>query len=189
MAPEGSGPPLPWHHRLMARAAGSEGRKAMTPSTRIETGQVMRAAPAIAIAVAVFLASAAPAQAAPWWMRWGRGPHGYDPNTVVTIEATVRAVKPTPPMPSLECERELGEAVTVVLGPLWYLEQAGITFATGDRVIVEGSKVMEDSGRIVVVAARVEKLQEKVTLRLRDERGTPLWGHMGMGGGGRGPMR
>src|SRR5574341_1901692 len=163
----------------MARTAGGEGRKAMTPSKRFETGWVMRAAHAIAIAGAVFLASAAPAQAAPWWMRWGRGPHGYDPNTVVTIEATVRAVKPAPPMPSLECERELGEAVTVILGPPWYLERSGIIFAPGERVAVEGSKVMEDSGRIVVVAARVEKVQERVTLRLRDERGTPLWGHMG----------
>jgi hypothetical protein len=161
---------------------------AMTPSARIETGWVMRAGTAMAIAVAVFLASAAPAQAAPWWMRWGRGPHGYDPNTVVTIETTVRAARLTPPMPSLECERELGEAVTVVLGPPWFLERSGITFAAGERVLVEGSKVMEGSGRIVVVAARVEKLQEKVTLRLRDERGTPLWGPMGMGGG-RGPMR
>jgi hypothetical protein len=122
-------------------------------------------------------------------MRGGRGQHGYDPNTVVTIEATVRAARLTPPMPSLELERDLGEAVTVLLGPPWYLELAGITFAPGDRLIVEGSKVMEDSGRVVVVVARVEKVEEKVTLRLRDERGAPLWGHMGMGGRGRGPMR
>jgi len=147
----------------------------------------MRAATAMVIAVAVFLGAAAPAHAAPWWMRWGRGQHGYDPNTVVTLEATVRAARLTPPMPSLELERDLGEAVTVVLGPPWYLERIGIRFAPGDRVIVEGSKVMEDSGRVVIVAARVEKIQEKVTLRLRDERGTPMWGHMG--GGGRGPRR
>ena len=161
----------------------------MTPSLRMRMEEAMRAAAAMAITVAVFFASAAPAQAAPWWMRWGRGQHGYDPNTVVTIEATVRFAKVTPPMPSLELERERGETVTVVLGPPWYLERAGISFAPGDRVIVEGSKVMEDSGRVVVVAARVEKVHSKATLRLRDERGAPLWGHMGMGGGGRGPMR
>ena len=119
----------------------------------------------------------------------GRGPHGYDPNTVVTLEATVRAAKPTPPMPSLEVEAEFGQVVTVILGPPWYLERTGITFAPGDRGIVEGSKVMEDSGQVVVVAARVEKVREKVTLRLRDEQGLPLWGGMGGGRGGRAPMQ
>jgi len=123
---------------------------------------------------------AAPAQAAPWWMRWGRGAHhGYDPNTVVTLEGTVRVPKLTPPMPSLEVETALGEAVNVVLGPPWYLERAGVGFAAGDRVIVEGSKLMEDSGRVVVVAARVEKVPGGTTLRLRDEQGMPLWMPMG----------
>jgi hypothetical protein len=130
---------------------------------------------------------AAPAQAAPWWMRWGRGPHGYDPNTVVTLEATVRVPKLTPPMPSLEVETALGEAVSVVLGPPWYLERAGVAFAAGDRVIVEGSKLMEDSGRVVLVAARVEKVPGGATLRLRNEQGMPLW--MPMGGRQGPPMR
>ena len=149
----------------------------------------MEAASAMAITVAVLLLGAAPAFAASWWMPWGRGQHGYDPNTVVTLEATVRSTRPTPPMPSLEVETELGQAVSVILGPPWYLERTGITFAAGDRVSVEGSKVMEDSGRIVVVAARVEKTAEKVTLRLRDEQGLPLWGGMGGRGSGHGPMR
>jgi hypothetical protein len=130
---------------------------------------------------------AAPAQAAPWWMRWGRGPHGYDPNTVVTLEATVRVPKLTPPMPSMEVETALGEAVSVVLGPPWYLERAGVAFAAGDRVIVEGSKLMEDSGRVVLVAARVEKVPGGATLRLRNEQGMPLW--MPMGGRQGPPMR
>lgn len=148
-----------------------------------------RTAPAGAIAAAALLLVllAAPAQAAPWWMRWGRGPHGYDPNTVVTLEVTVRAAKLTPPMPSLEVEAELGEAVSVVLGPPWYLERTGISFAPGDRLIVEGSKLMEDSGRVVVVAARVEKVPTGVTLRLRNEQGMPLW--MPMGGPRGQPMR
>jgi hypothetical protein len=148
----------------------------------------------MAIAVTVLLWGTTPAIAAPWWMPWGRGQHGYDPNTVITLEATVRSAKPTPPMPSLEVETELGQAVTVILGPPWYLERSGITFAAGDRIIVEGSKVMEDSGRIVVVAARVEKTAEKAILLLRDEKGQPQWVGMGggrMGGPGRGmgPMR
>ncbi len=169
-----------------------EGDEIMTPRKQTQAGGKKGAAIAMAIAVAVLVLRAAPALAAPWWMPWGRGQHGYDPNTVVTLEATVRSAKPTPPMPSLEVETELGQAVTVILGPPWYLEQTGITFAPGDRVIVEGSKVMEHSGQLVVVAARVEKVQEKVTLRLRDEKGLPVWGGMGggrMGGPGRGPMR
>ena len=136
-------------------------------------------ASAIAAAALALALGAAPAQAAPWWMRWGRGPHGYDPNTVVTLEATVRAAKLAPPMPSLELEMGQGEAVSVVLGPPWYLDRAGITFAPGERVMVEGSKLMEDSGRTVVVAARVQKMPAGATLRLRDEQGMPLWGHMG----------
>jgi hypothetical protein len=144
------------------------------------------------LAAAALAGPAGPVQAAPWWMRWGRGPHGYDANTVVTLECTVRSAKPTPRMPSLEVETELGEAITVVLGPPWYLDRTGVTFGAGDRVIVEGSKLMEDSGRLVVVAARVQRMVDGATLRLRDEKGLPLWGHMGggtMGGPGRGPQR
>ncbi len=161
----------------------------MSPDVEKPMRQARRTATASAIAATALLLAlwAAPAQAAPWWMRWGRGPHGYDPNTVVTLEATVRAAKLAPPMPSLEVEVGLGEGVIVVLGPPWYLERAGVTFAPGDRVIVEGSKLMEDSGRMVVVAARVEKVPTGVTLRLRNEQGMPLW--MPMGGPRGQPMR
>ena len=152
-------------------------------------GPAKRMATAVCLAVAILVVSGATAPAAPWWMRWGRGPHGYDPNTVVTLEATVRAARPTQPMPPLEVETALDEPVTVVLGPPWYLERAGITFVPGDRVIVEGSKLMEETGRVVIVAARVEKVAEKVTLRLRDQQGLPLWGHMGGDGPRPGPMR
>jgi len=144
------------------------------------------------LAVAVLFLTVASAEAGPWWMRWGRGmPQGYDPKTVITLEATVQTVRPAPPMPTLDVATGLGEVVTVVLCPPWYLEQSGIRFTPGDRVLVEGSRVMEDSGRLVVVAARVQKVDEGVTLRLRDEHGRPLWGHMGgpMGSSGRGPMR
>jgi len=150
---------------------------------------MMRAAIATLIATAVLVFGAMPAAAAPWWRPWGRGghgAHGYDPNTFVSLEATVRAARLAPPAPSLECEMSLGEAVTVVLGPPWYLEQQGAAFTPGDRVRIEGSKLMEESGRIVVVAATVRKVPDGQTLRLRDEQGMPLWGGMG-GGRGRGP--
>ncbi len=134
----------------------------------------------LALGALALLVWAASAEAAPWWMRWGRGAHhGYDPNTVVTLEATVRVPKLAPPMPSLEVETALGEPISVVLGPPWYLERAGVAFAAGDRVIVEGSKLMDDGGRMVVVAARVEKVAGGKTLWLRDERGLPLWAPRG----------
>lgn len=147
----------------------------------------MRAAVAALLATVSLAVGTVPVAAAPWWRPWARGPHGYDPNTVVTLEATVRAAKPTPPAPSLDCEMDLGGAVTVVLGPPWYLERSGIRFAPGDRIALEGSKLMEESGRLVVVAARIQKLPHGPTLRLRDEQGRPLWGPMG--GRGRGMMR
>jgi len=137
---------------------------------------------ACVLAAAALGLNAAAALAAPWWMPWGRhGAHGYDPNTVVTLEATVRTANPVPPMPAIEVETGVGEAVRVVLGPPWYLDRAGVRFAAGDRVIVEGSKLMEDSGRVVVIAARVRRVADGATLRLRDEQGLPLWGHMGGG--------
>jgi hypothetical protein len=144
-------------------------------------------------AVALLVFAATPASAAPWWMRWGRGghgAHGYDPNTFVSLELTVRSARLSPPAPSLECEMGLGEAVSVVLGPPWYLEQSGIAFAPGDRVRVEGSRLMEDSGRMVVVAATVRKMPDGPILRLRDEKGMPAWGGMGgRHGPGPGMMR
>ena len=80
--------------------------------------------------------------------------------------------------------------VTVNLGPPTYVSQQGFSLAKGDNLEVTGSQVARDD-QTVLLAAQVKK--DGRTLKLRDEKGAPLWheqdrGGRGSGGRGRGMM-
>jgi hypothetical protein len=108
-------------------------------------------------------------------MGWGRR---YDPQTVQTITGKVTAVD------SLGSEKGPGfgwrritvqtdqEAIPVILGPAWYLEQQKFTLGPGDSLEVRGSRVTVEE-RPYLIAAEVKK--GKKTLKLRDKDGLPLW--------------
>lgn len=74
-----------------------------------------------------------------------------------------------------------GEAVTVLVGPAYYLSQEGYVPKVGDRIGVEGFMISSDIDTIMV--ARTIAVGS-LTIPLRDEQGMPLWS-----GGGRFPSR
>lgn len=62
------------------------------------------------------------------------------------------------------------EIVEVELAPGWYLEQNGLRFEPGDRIVVEGTTRTREG---VLVAERVRK--GNTTVLLRNASGEPLW--------------
>jgi hypothetical protein len=86
--------------------------------------------------------------------------------------------------------------LTINLGPPWYVKKQGFSVQKGDTIEVTGSKVTQDE-KTVLLAAEVKKNGQ--TLKVRDEKGVPLFrgqgpdgqeikerGRGGMGSGGRG---
>ena len=64
------------------------------------------------------------------------------------------------------------QPIRVELGPGWYLDEHGLTFATEQRVTVQGRRVTR-SGQPILVARRIQKGSQ--VLILRDEHDRPLW--------------
>jgi len=60
----------------------------------------------------------------------------------------------------------------VRLAPGWYLDQKGLHFSPSERVEVRGVR-MEVQGEPALVAEQIKKGGKVV--RIRDERGRPLW--------------
>ena len=115
----------------------------------------------------------------PWAQPQGDGegkPVSYDLKTVETVQGVVVAApRPTPKggMPeraqlTLKTEKE---TLTVYLGPGWFLEQ-GMKIRDLDRIQVTGSRIMVQ-GQPALLAGEVRKGDQ--ALKLRDERGQPLW--------------
>jgi hypothetical protein len=100
----------------------------------------------------------------------------YDPKTVVTIKGTVEKIDQAHymNMPGMGLHLTVKtdkETTEVHLGPAAFIEKT-MTFKEGDTIQVVGSKVMM-MGRPALIAREVKK-EDKV-LKLRDERGMPLW--------------
>jgi uncharacterized membrane protein YgcG len=80
--------------------------------------------------------------------------------------------------------------ITINLGPPWYVSKQGFTLKQGDFLEVTGAQVTRD-GQTLLLATQVKK--DDQTLKVRDEKGAPLWreqdrGGRGFGGMGRGGM-
>ena len=69
-----------------------------------------------------------------------------------------------------------GEAVEALLGPAFYLREAGLALAAGDVVEITGSVLAGASARMVLVRS-IHAGEDH--LSLRDERGLPLWSPRG----------
>jgi hypothetical protein len=108
-------------------------------------------------------------------MGWGRR---YDPQTVQTVTGKVTAADSlgSGKGPGLGWRRITvqtdQEAIPVILGPAWYLEQQKFTLGPGDSLEVRGSRVTVEE-RPYLIAAEVKK--GKKTLKLRDKDGLPVW--------------
>ena len=71
--------------------------------------------------------------------------------------------------------------LTINLGPPWYMKKQGFVLQKGDTLEVTGSKVTKDE-KITLLAAEVKKNGQ--TLKVRDEKGVPLFRGQGPDGQG-----
>jgi hypothetical protein len=139
---------------------------------------------AILVMLAVGLAAEnASAQRWPQWQGgggWGTGSqYGrlYDSKTVETVSGEVVSVEKLTPMKGmcagvhLQLKTEK-EAVSVHLGPAWFIENQDVKIDPKDKIEVKGSRVTLD-GKPAIIAAEVRKGEE--VLKLRDENGVPVW--------------
>ncbi|MEW6387247.1 MAG: DNA-binding protein [Thermodesulfobacteriota bacterium] len=110
----------------------------------------------------------------------------YDAKTVETLKGEITAVdriaSPRPEMPgrmtlSLKTDKE---TVNIYLGPIWFIEKQKVALAAKDKVEVKGSRVTM-GGKPLIIANYVKKGDQ--VLKLRDDRGMPLWRGQGMGMG------
>ncbi len=119
-------------------------------------------------------------------MRWkGSGGWGmrsqycrmFNPNTVETIKGVVTGIEKFYPMRGMSYGVGLivkteKETISVHLGPAWFVENQDVKIGTGDKVEVKGSRIIF-KGKPAIIAMEVKK--EDGILKLRDERGIPLW--------------
>jgi hypothetical protein len=104
------------------------------------------------------------------------GMHRYDPKTEMTIQGVVEKVGRinSPNMTGTRIQLTVksdNETFNVYLGPAEYVDKS-MTFKEGDSVQVTGSKVTI-ADKTAFLAREVKKGDQ--TLKLRDERGIPLW--------------
>jgi len=137
---------------------------------------------AAATLILVFVASLSFAQRGEWKGKGGQSPSGdwnrmYDPKTVQTIAGQVVNVDEVTMMKGrytgihlkLKTEKDTTD---VHLGPSWYIEKQETKIGKGDTVRITGSRITFQ-GKPVLIAAVVTKGDK--TLKLRDEKGFPLW--------------
>lgn len=164
---------------VRGRLRGLLARPTGRPQRQLLRGAVIVAAVAVAVA---FPSLAAAGQG---W-RWGAPiTPGFDTNTVVQVSGTANHVDIVPRSGPATLRLETsGESFTVMLGPGWYLAELKVDLRTGDRLMVEGSKMMDRGGNLHLIASRIVNTRTDVVLTLRDDAGRPLW----MGGAGPGHL-
>lgn len=106
-----------------------------------------------------------------------KGPPAWDAGTVETHEGLVISLSPQshsgiPEMVVFRLSNPR-ETLTVLVGPNWFVEAQGFKIAALDRVEVTGSRIMLD-GNPTILAAQMKKGGR--VLKVRDDKGTPLWG-------------
>jgi hypothetical protein len=120
--------------------------------------------------------------------RGGRAPRGariYDVNTVQTVTGDILTIESATNAKAaggygvgIHLTMKVDKDTLVVhLGPAHYMARQGVKLEVKDRIQVRGSKVTL-AGKPTIIAAELKK--GDATIRLRDEKGFPLWG-----GGGR----
>jgi hypothetical protein len=139
--------------------------------------------------LSLIFASSAGAQPGPG----GGGGYGfrgrmYNPQTEETFKAEVLKVETFTSRRGRQTGVHLvvktdQETIPVQLGPSFFLEQQGITFAPQDKVEVTGSRVNLPRGP-VIIAREVKKGGQ--ILKLRNADGIPLWSGTGFRGPGQG---
>jgi len=110
-----------------------------------------------------------------WW--WGSPVNpGFDRNTVIQVAGTATQLDLPRSGPCTLQLETAGETFTVMLGPGWYVTTTRVDIRNGDRLSVEGSKMMDRQGNLHLVAARIVNQRTNAVIVLRDENGRPVWG-------------
>jgi len=117
-----------------------------------------------------------------WW--WGSPiDPSFDRNKVVQLTGTASQVTiRSSGGPSTLRLDTAEESLTVILGPGWYLSEAGADIRNGDMLSVEGSKMKDRQGQVYLVASRVTNHRNSKVLELRDKAGWPRWKRSGPSG-------
>lgn len=136
----------------------------------------------ILIMAAVLLAMTLPATAQRHGRERGERPRefygsNYDMRTVETIRGEVVDVQTERHGPGrgegmhLMLKTET-ETIPVHLGPVWYLDEQKVSVKAGDVVEITGSRTTFEE-KPVILASGIATTDSKI--RLRDDRGVPLW--------------
>jgi hypothetical protein len=101
----------------------------------------------------------------------------YDTKTVATVNGEVVAVDEITPLKGMSYGIHLTlktdkEAISIHLGPAWYLENQDMKIEPKDKVEIKGSKIVFE-GKPAIIAAEVRKGDK--LLKLRDDNGVPAW--------------
>jgi hypothetical protein len=169
---------------ILAGLAYDGGRRGITRARRVLGGLLVGTTgrpggnflrvPVAVVAVALAFPSLVAAGQG-WW--WGSPINpGFDKNTVVHVSGTASQVdiveRSGPSTLRLDTS---GGSFTVMLGPGWYLAELHADLQTGDRLMVEGSKMMDRRGNLHLIASRILNERTGVVLELRDDTGRPRW--------------
>lgn len=112
---------------------------------------------------------------------WGPGSEynsKFDPGTVETLSG--KLVKMDLFLPrgmgmGVQILLKTGEeTIPVHLGPVWFIKKQKREAAPGDKIEITGSRV-DSEGKPVIMASEIRKGDK--SLKLRDEKGVPVWGN------------
>ncbi|NLF29595.1 MAG: PRC-barrel domain containing protein, partial [Planctomycetes bacterium] len=102
----------------------------------------------------------------------------FNPEQLQRVQGTIQSVSTFQPGSGakpgvmLTIQTQDGQTQTVHVGPQEYVQQQGVQFSEGDRIILIGAPAQHE-GKEVILAALVQT-QDKV-LQLRDSQGRPQW--------------
>jgi hypothetical protein len=146
----------------------------------------------LVIALVMIMALAGPALAQPrpgGGMGRGMGPVVYNPQTVTTVTGQAEKLAELPSLGrgggkgmhyrGVLLKTDQG-SLMVDLAPGWYLKEKKFVVQAGDTVSATGSKTTLDNQPGLIAR---EVTVNGTTLKLRDEKGVPVWQRKGPGGG------
>jgi hypothetical protein len=105
----------------------------------------------------------------------GKNSPNYDVQTEMQMKGTVDDVRlPSSPkeIVYVMMKTETATTVEVYLCPKSFLDDMGVTFAKGDSITLNGSKVKQGDADLILAREVVKKTD---TLVLRDGKGKPVW--------------
>ncbi|KAF0180705.1 MAG: OB-fold nucleic acid binding domain protein [Nitrospirae bacterium] len=108
---------------------------------------------------------------------------GYDENTEVTLSGIITDVGIYRRGPVVLTVKADAKTYQVVTAPRWYIAQEGISFTTGEKIEITGSKYYTKDGSLSLIANTITIAGRMTTISFRDGACNPLWMKHRHGGG------